>query len=263
MIKTPLRYPGGKSKAIKDLIPHIPNYSEYREPFVGGGSLFIHLKQIDPEKKYWINDLNFNLYSFWKVLKSNKVSLIESVFRTKEKTINGKKLYYDLKEIKKLNQLDRAAKFFILNRITFSGLVESGGYSEQAFLKRFTLNSIENLNSVSDILGDTVITNFDYEEVMKKSGSNVFIFLDPPYMTAAKYPLYGKRGDLHKEFDYEKFSFVAKKCQHKWMITLDDIPELRKLFRFAKIRKLDLQYGMNNVNKNVAKRGKEILITNF
>jgi DNA adenine methylase len=263
MIKTPLRYPGGKSKALKDLIPHIPSFAEYREPFVGGGSLFIHLKQVDPGKKFWINDLNFNLYSFWKVLKKDKSSLIESVFKTRQQSVSGKDLYYELKDTKKMNQLERATKFFILNRITFSGLVESGGYSEQAFLRRFTINSIENLNLVSEILSKTVITNYDYEDVMKKKGSNVFIFLDPPYMTAAKYPLYGKRGDLHKEFDYEKFSYVAKNCEHKWMITLDDMPELRRLFKFAKIKKLNLQYGMNNVNKTVAKRGKEILITNF
>ena len=59
MIKSPLRYPGGKSKAIDQIAEYIPDsFSEYREPFVGGGSVFIYLKQKFPHFKFWINDLN-------------------------------------------------------------------------------------------------------------------------------------------------------------------------------------------------------------
>ena len=67
-IKSPLRYPGGKSKALKNIIPQIPSdIQEYREPFVGGGSVFLAVKQKfgDQVKRYWINDLNYNLYCFW------------------------------------------------------------------------------------------------------------------------------------------------------------------------------------------------------
>lgn len=67
MIKSPLRYPGGKSKAIDQIAEYIPNnFSEYREPFVGGGSVFIYLKQKFPHIKFWINDLNRELFLFWK-----------------------------------------------------------------------------------------------------------------------------------------------------------------------------------------------------
>ena len=67
MIKSPLRYPGGKSRAIPQIIKYLPaNFSEYREPFVGGGSFFIYLKQNYPKLNIWINDLNQNLFLFWK-----------------------------------------------------------------------------------------------------------------------------------------------------------------------------------------------------
>ena len=66
-IKSPLRYPGGKSRAISQIVRYLPlNFSEYREPFVGGGSLFIYLRQKRPDLKIWINDLNYELYCFWK-----------------------------------------------------------------------------------------------------------------------------------------------------------------------------------------------------
>ncbi|MFM6152235.1 MAG: DNA adenine methylase, partial [Sphaerospermopsis kisseleviana] len=46
MIKSPLRYPGGKSRAIKQIAQHLPTqFTEFREPLVGGGSVFIYLKQ--------------------------------------------------------------------------------------------------------------------------------------------------------------------------------------------------------------------------
>ncbi len=68
MITTPLRYPGGKARAVKILVPLIPEFREYREPFVGGASVFLALRQMYPDKKsktYWINDLNTDLYHFW------------------------------------------------------------------------------------------------------------------------------------------------------------------------------------------------------
>jgi len=52
MIKSPLRYPGGKSKAIKQISKLIPSFDEFREPFIGGGSVFIYLKQRYPDKQH-------------------------------------------------------------------------------------------------------------------------------------------------------------------------------------------------------------------
>jgi len=67
MIKSPLRYPGGKSRAINIIANLIPDFEEFREPFVGGGSVFIYAKQKFKDKKFWINDLYFDLYKFWEV----------------------------------------------------------------------------------------------------------------------------------------------------------------------------------------------------
>lgn len=45
--KSPLRYPGGKSRALKQILPHVPlNISEFREPFVGGGSVFFAIRNL-------------------------------------------------------------------------------------------------------------------------------------------------------------------------------------------------------------------------
>ena len=85
-IKSPLRYPGGKSRAIHRIEALLLNdLEEYREPFVGGGSLFIHLKQKQPHLKVWINDLNPELYYFWKYAQIDSEELARAVMQIKRK----------------------------------------------------------------------------------------------------------------------------------------------------------------------------------
>ena len=81
-LKTPLRYPGGKSRACTKLDQYIPNldgYSEYREPFLGGGSVAIHITKKYPHLDVWVNDLYEPLYNFWRVLQDDSNALYETL----------------------------------------------------------------------------------------------------------------------------------------------------------------------------------------
>jgi DNA adenine methylase len=174
---------------------------------------------------------------------------------------NGKRLYKFLKENRE--NFDTATAFFIFNRITFSGTTLSGGYSEAAFRGRFTASSIERIKPLQNLLENVRITNLDYEDLIKADGDNVFLYLDPPYFSARKSMLYGKRGSLHKNFDYERFAAAVKSCKHRWLITLDDCDYIRELFSFARIAPLKFAYGMRNVKSNSNQTAKELLITNY
>lgn len=266
MLKSPLRYPGGKSKAIQKIINYLPqNYSEYREPFVGGGSLFIYLKQKFPHLKIWLNDLNQELFLFWKLAQSNLLDLVEAVQKIKTTRTDGRVLFEELTQVKieELSELQRAVRFFVLNRITFSGTVESGGFSQEAFHKRFTDSSIERLEKLAEVLQEVKITNLDYSEVLAAEGQDVFIFLDPPYFIATRSKLYGKNGDLHTCFDHQRFAAMVKQCPHQWLITYDDSPTIRQNFTWTNIFEWEMQYGMNNYKQSLAAKGKELFITNY
>jgi len=264
MIKSPLRYPGGKSRAIKYIAPIIPEFLEYREPFVGGGSVFVYLKQRYPHKTYWINDLYANLYHFWLHTQKNVDELIKQVQLWKNKFDNGKDLHkYLLANIEQFGDLKKGAAFFVFNRITFSGTSESGGFSNAAYEKRFTPSSLVRVKRLATILNHTTITNEDYQILVEKEGEQVFIFLDPPYYSATKSALYGKNGNLHKIFDHERLAEVLKKTKHKWLITYDDSTYIRQLFSFAYIDEWNLTYGMRNVNKNGDQIGRELFISNY
>jgi len=176
----------------------------------------------------------------------------------------GRELYQFLNQnLENFNDTESAAAFFIYNRITFSGTTLSGGYSEYAFTGRFTESSIKRLNDLANIINGSMITNYDYVEVIKKEGKNVFIFLDPPYYSATKSALYGKNGNLHKSFDHNLFAKNMKNCKHKWLITYDDSEYIRDLFSFATITPWNLTYGMRNITKNSNQNGKELFISNY
>lgn len=262
-----LRYPGGKSKALKKILPLIPrDIKEYREPFVGGGSVFIEvMQQLKEEDVFFkMNDINSDLYLFWRCVQQDGERFLNKVYSMKNQFGSGRELYKYYKEnYRDLGNFEKAVRFFIMNRITFSGLIDSGGYSQESYDKRFTETVIDKVIPLSQLLQDVTITNKDYQHLLLEGGSDVFLFLDPPYLSARKSQLYGKNGDLHKQFEHERFAEDVQKCHHKWLITCDDTPEMRELFDFAEIIPWRLYYGMTNVNRPNAVNGKEIFILNY
>ncbi len=266
IIKSPLRYPGGKSRAIqqmKDLLP--TEFDEYREPFVGGGSFFIYLRQKRPDLRIWINDLNPELYYFWKYAQIDSNQLARELMIIKKQNQNGQALFSELLNVQasSLTELERALRFFVLNRITFSGVVESGGYSQLAFETRFTDSSIDRVSRLGPLLEGIKITQLDYRHLLQEGDRSVFTFLDPPYFKATKSRLYGKNGVLHTTFNHEEFAQEMKECKHSWLITYDDSPEIRKNFVYANVYEWQLQYGMNNYKQGKAEKGSELFITNY
>lgn len=263
-IRSPLRYPGGKQRVLKRILERTPEQiTEYREPFLGGGSVFIALKQIYPNAKFKIGDFNRDLCSFWVTLRDNSNDFIDEIIRIKKTTKNGRELHKKLKSQKNNNEIfQQAIRFYVLNRITYSGTIDSGGYSEQAFRKRFTFSRISQLKGVSDLLQGVEILNESYEKLLFENGENVFIYLDPPYWKSRKSKLYGKNGDLHSFFDHFKFAQDVAKCEHHWLMTCDNSKIMRELFSENNRRPENWSYGMTNVNGRKTIIGNELFVSN-
>lgn len=273
--KSPLRYPGGKSRAIKFLKDYFPkDFTEYRECFFGGGSVGLYLLQsmqerdiftVSSEVKFYANDINYDLYCFWQILKTDSKELIQAIQKIKDNFTEGRELYTFLLKGREENLSDfqRAVDFFVLNRISFSGTVDSGGYSQKAFESRFTQSSIERLKDIAKIIQKIEFSCEDYEKLLLKEGENVFIFLDPPYFSATKSRLYGKRGNLHTGFKHERLCEILKNTKHRFLLTYDDSEFIRDLYKDFYIKEWSLQYGMNNFKQEKAELGRELLLSNF
>lgn len=265
-LKSPLRYPGGKSRAIKILMPFFPqDFDELAEPFFGGGSVGLYLAQNFGLKQIFANDLNTDLYCFWQTLKTQNKALIDEIKRTRQTHTNGRELYEKLlaRRGENLSDFQRAVDFFVLNRITFSGVVDCGGYSQKAYESRFTPSSIERLKNMDSILRNFTFSNQSYENLLQNNGKRVFIFLDPPYFSASKSKLYGKKGDLHTNFNHERLCEHLKNTKHHFLLTYDDSEFIRELYKDFYKLKYTLQYGMNNFKQTKANKGQELLISNY
>ena len=275
-LKTPLRYPGGKSKAVKTLSQWYPKIiSEYREPFIGGGSIAIDITKANPNIPIWINDLYVPLYNFWVQLRDNGDELSERVRQEKQNTLDegdrdkvtakAKELFNQYKEeIDKYTNLERAVAFFILNKCSYSGLTENSTFSPTASNSNFSLVGANKLKEFSKIIKNWKITNIDYSEVMSADGSdNTFVFLDPPY--DIKDFLYGKNREMHKSFDHNLFAENVYKCKHNFMITYNDNIRLMQLYASYELHLWNLRYSMvhrgdKGTDDNVKQ---ELLITNY
>ena len=269
--KTPLRYPGGKSRActkIGQFLPNMYTYREFREPFLGGGSVAIYLTKMYPSLSIWVNDLYEPLVNFWKEVQHSGEELYTTLSDLKVKHSNpdsAKGLFLESKEIinsQDKSKLERAVAFYVVNKCSFSGLTESSSFSAQASDSNFSMRGIEKLTGYQEIIQDWKITNLSYEDLLT-DWRDTFIYLDPPY--DIKDNLYGKSGEMHKRFDHDKF---AKDCDDHtadMMISYNSSQLIKNRFKDWNAVEFDLTYTMRSVGDYMSDQQarKELLLLNY
>lgn len=207
-------------------------YTHYREPFLGGGSVAIEMTKRYPHLNIWVNDLYEPLFNFWIQLKDDNEALYQSILYTKIISFDKEKeLFKESKQIINDNSctpLERAAAFYLVNKCSFSGLTEAGGFSAYASKTRFTVSSIEKLRLYKSLISKWTITNLSYENLLNNSSITTFAYLDPPYDIDAN--LYGKRGNHHKGFDHEEFANFCNMLPMSLAISYNDGDDVKVRF---------------------------------
>ena len=263
-LKTPLRYPGGKSRVAKDFIPRFPKeIGEFREPFLGGGSVALLFTQMYPDVPVWVNDKYVYLYNFWTHLQKDGKRLSEDLVKIKEEHSSedkAKELFKDAKDrIHKEDTYTQAVLFWVLNKCSYSGLTENSSFSATASRQNFTTKGARNLQNISNLIQKWKITNLDYSDVMRQNGNNVFLFLDPPYKIGTY--LYGSNAELHKNFKHEEFYEACALCKHDWFVTYNNDDDLKRLYSNFHQEEFKITYGMKHRPDNKLK--KELLVANY
>ena len=274
--KTPLRYPGGKSRAIKTLegyFPHLGMMKEYYEPFLGGGSVAIFVSKRYPHLRMRVNDLFIPLYNFWVQLQSNHKDLHQGIMeiRLKNETPDLMKKQIPIsREIvrdPKFTQIEKAIHFFIINKCSFGGLGLSGGFSESASIRNFTVQNIDSLLVYSEIISNWEITNLSYEKVLEEAGENSFVYLDPPYDLKKQNSnsLYGDNGSMHDSFNHELFAKNCIKCPANQLISYNNEQEIINRYVGWNYDTFDLTYSMITTEKYrvLEKDRKELVMYNY
>jgi DNA adenine methylase len=248
--------------------PDLRDYSEFREPFIGGGSVAIHITKKYPNLKIWVNDLYEPLVNFWQQLQMfgeemknilvelktahNTPELARDLFAASKEHINNQEY----------PSLGRAVAFYIVNKCSFSGLTESSSFSVQASNSNFSLRGIEKLPEYSKLIAKWRITNYSYDYLMD-GNEGAFLYLDPPY--DIKDNLYGNKGSMHKGFDHDKFAADCDNNHMDQLISYNSDQLVKDRFKNWNAVEFDLTYTMRSVGEYMReqKQRKELLLLNY
>lgn len=231
------RYPGAKSRHTDKILRYFqPNESEYREPFIGGGSVFL----ASDFTQGWINDIDPAIYDLWRLVKDSPETLIGLI---KEHTaiLDHQKLPKKIDAALNLwrsirdgeGDYPEGYRALFLIKTCFSGIKSGGPTGGMHQTGKYNLMSrwsadrtINRINVAHERLKNVRITNSSYEELVTTSGGDVSIYLDPPYL---------EKGDQCYDFyftldDHKKFAKVVAGCPYRYVVTLDDCDELRNIW---------------------------------
>jgi DNA adenine methylase len=241
--KSPLRFPGGKARAVKQILSLMPSeIPRLVTPFFGGGSIEIAAAHFGYPV---IGFDNFQpLVDFWQELIENQRSLVNKV---REYFPLDKNKFYELQKTHPKNKLFSAAIFYVLNRSSYSGSTLSGGLSPSH--PRFNESSIKYLEDFKCL--NLQVHSEDFQTSIDNY-PNDFLYIDPPYLT--NFALYGKNGDMHKKFNHE-ILFEIIRNRERWILSYNNCEQIRCLYKDFRIIFPEWKYGISN-NKN----SRELLI---
>lgn len=263
-VKPFLRWAGGKRWFLKELdkFVNLRKFKVYHEPFIGGGSIYFHLK---PNQAI-ISDTNADLINTYRQVKINPEKVISQL----KKFEKSEEYYYFVRNSKFKSEIKEAAKFIYLNQMSFNGIFRVNAKGEYnvpfGFRKNYNFD-YENILNASFLLKKTKIIHQDFENSINKVKSQDLVFLDPPYTVT-----HNQNGFIHynqKLFSLEDQYRLAKsvlKIKDKgayYILTNAAHKEIRNIFlngdRTFEINRASLIGGKN------AARGKysELIMTNI
>lgn len=187
IVKPFIRWAGGKRWLLKHIDQLLPSsFNNYHEPFLGGGSIFLYLKNTNKiQNQSFLSDSNEDLINTYKVLKSNTCDLIEILETYK----NEKDFYYFIRSLHPTSSIERAAQFIYLNKTSYNGIYRvnrQGQYNVPfGYRKNKDLFDFENMRRCSQLFDEsTALYAKDFDFVKNNIQRSDLIFLDPPYTVA-------------------------------------------------------------------------------
>ena len=266
-INSPFRYAGGKFYARKLIIEHIPEHSFYVEPFAGGASIFFAKEKV---KHNWLNDIDEELINCLTIIRDHPAFLID---RLKNEVATKERHAFYKNEYETKSDMDRAVRWFYLNRTSYSGIMNTQncywGYGEKYSMR--PENWPRNILRTSTKLQDVRLTHLDFEKVIEEIPKDAFLFIDPPYFNADQDKFY-THPFKHEDHFRLRDVLKAHKDRFKFLITYDNSPEIRDLYHWAvDLHEKEWNYTINRTDdqkngsnkKGSRYKGRELFIVNY
>lgn len=248
----PLSYLGGKNRVANKIVALIPPHNCYIEPFCGGAQVFFH-KQ--PSNVEVLNDLDQEIFNFLRVCQLHHSELIRYLqFST------ASRRWFDLfqkQDPSTLSDVQRAARFFYLQKNCYGGLIHRKHF-------KISVQDGSNYNPhripmilhlAHERLLGVQLECLPYQEIMTRyDRPDTFFYLDPPYFGLPHYKF-----NL-AESDYLEMAKLLKAVKGKFLLSLNDRPEVRKIFADFKLSALPIVYSAPSAP---TRKYSELLISNY
>jgi len=287
-INSPFRYAGGKFYARKLILGHVPSHNVYIEPFAGGASIFFAKPKVDFNL---LNDIDKELVNVYLTIRDNPEGLIAFL---KKRTVKDSRIpakfsknvlrgeplpatkelhHYFKNEFAPRNNVERAGRWFYLNRTSYSGIMNVKnmywGYGDKFSMQ--PQNWAQNIMRTSVKLQDVYITSYDFEWVIDNAPDHALLFVDPPYFSADQDKFY--QHFFSKQDHFRLADCIKRNSDRlKFFITYDNTPEVRELYHWMTamhdqewnycIQRTDDQKN-GTTKKGERYKGKELFILNY
>ena len=248
----PLAYIGGKNRLAKQIIALLPEHTTYVEPFAGGAQVFFHK---EPSEVEVLNDMDFEIVNFFRVCQHH----YEELVRYLNYCLISRR-WFDLlaaEQPASLTDIQRAGRFFYLQKNAFGGLILKQHY-HYGVVQRPNYNPKripETIHAAHARLRGVQIESLPYQQILERYDRPTTLFyLDPPYWQRKLYKF---------NFTDQDFADLERRLhdiKSRFILSLDDHPEVRKLFAKWHVQRVELAY---TAQKKTGKRYGEVLIMNF
>ena len=254
-----IKWVGGKGRLLKHIMPHVPaGFSNYHEPFVGGGAMYFAVQDRVTNRSY-VTDLNEDLINAWVAVKNHAEELKEAltVYAAKD----SKEFYLSVRPLQPDSLVERAARFIYLNQTSWNGLWRVnkwGGFNVPWGDRPFRGIGDDTLSALEVTLSRTVIRHGDFRDALARPKKGDFVYLDPPYLPisdTSKFHLY-----TEKRFRYPDLVELSGLCAElsdrgvNWIMSNRDTPTIRELFADSDIRGLTTNRSVAAQNQRDVER---------
>jgi len=236
-----------KEKVLAEFPPS-DSYNIYAEPFVGAGHIFFNAPMVEVNV---MNDLDPIIPQLYKDVKKLKEKEIEQI------DLNPSKELFDFYKYTKFKTpLERTQQFLFLNKNSYSGKMQS--YTPTRYYSKSNQNIQNRLRETKEFFKKhkIIIENKDYSAILDEWDSpSTFFYLDPPYFETSTSVAYS-----NTYLNPVELAERLKRIQGKFLLSYNDHPEIRRLFKGYKIKKVITKYGIQGGSSN---EKKELLIKNY
>jgi len=252
-VQPAITYPGSKRRLVKHLLPLLGEHTAYVEPFAGSLAVLLAKERSTVEV---VNDLNTDLVTFYRCVRFHRDALLYEM----EFVLNSRVEFDEAAHQPGVTDLQRAARWFIRNRLSWGGKGETFGYSRTSAGSGAASSRqmrMERIRALSARLDRVTIECLDWRDVLRRyDAPGTVFYCDPPYTVGLQYPVQAWQEDDHRALR-EALGGLAG----RWVLSYDDSPLVRELYGDCEVVSFDRPNGLANIYGEVGRRYREVVIT--